>query len=79
MSREVLVFIIGFILVILPSLGIPNNWKTVALYVIGGLLIVLGYSLRRSAYIRSIEQSNGERSTDSYVESPEVTNPTSSV
>jgi hypothetical protein len=32
------------------------------------LLIVIGYSLRRAAYIRSIERENGERSTDSFVE-----------
>ena len=69
MSRESLVFLIGIALVLVPSLGVPSQWKTIFFYAAGVILIVVGYSLRRAAYLRSIEHENGERKTDSYEES----------
>ena len=69
MSREVIVFILGILLLLVPQLGIPDSWKLYFYIVAGVILIVVGYSLRRSAYLRSIDQGNGERSTESYVES----------
>lgn len=69
MSREVIVFIVGTLLLIVPHLGIPDDWKSYFFIGAGFLLIIVGYSLRRSAFLRSIDQGNGERSTESYVES----------
>lgn len=69
MSRESFVFLAGIVIVVIPQLGIPPSWKEYALFGIGVLLILVGYSLRRAAFIRSIEQDNGEHETDSYVES----------
>lgn len=69
MSRESLVLLLGVVIFFAPTLGIPEEWK---LYIISGsglLLIVIGYTLRRSAYLRSIERENGTRETDSFVES----------
>lgn len=69
MSRESIVFIIGALLVLIPYLGIPDSWKATFFLIAGLLLMFVGYSLRRSAYLRSIKKENGERSTDSFVES----------
>ncbi len=68
MSRESIVFTLGILLLVIPHLGIPESWKFYFLITAGVLLVVVGYSLRRSAYLRSIERDNGERGTDSFVE-----------
>lgn len=69
MSKESIVFFVGILLLIVPQIGVPENWKFFFYTLTGILLIIIGYSLRRAAYLRSIDQGNGERSTDSYVES----------
>ncbi len=53
---------------VVPHVGIPEDWKVYAYAVSGMILMVVGYSLRQKAYIRSIEKENGERDTDSFVE-----------
>ena len=68
MKRESLVFFLGFVVALLPFLGIPNLWKRTALAALGGALVLVGYQLRRLAYLRSIEDHTGERKTDVYVE-----------
>ena len=69
MSREALVILLGFTLILWPSVGIPTLWKTYGLIGIGIVLVLLGYSLRHSRYLRTIDRGNGERGTDSFVES----------
>lgn len=68
MKRESLVFLLGAIVASVPFLGIPNDMRRIMLVVAGAFLIVLGYQLRRLAFLRSIAQENGERKTDVYVE-----------
>lgn len=34
-----LIFALGIILIVLPFLGVPGSWRTVALVIIGALLI----------------------------------------
>jgi hypothetical protein len=68
-SRESLVFLLGVIVFVIPLIGVPPLWKEYAITIIGILLILVGFSLRRSAYYRKIDRGNGERSTDSFVES----------
>lgn len=68
MSRETIVFIAGIATVVVPHLGVPDRWKLVTLTVVGAVLIWLGYSLRRSAFLRKIDRGNGERAADSFVE-----------
>jgi uncharacterized membrane protein len=68
MSRESLVFVLGFIVFFLPFLGLPNDYKRIIFAVSGGLLMVAGYSLRRSAFLRSLENGSGERKSDAFVE-----------
>jgi len=41
---------------VVPHVGIPEDWKVYAYAVSGMILMVVGYSLRQKAYIRSIEK-----------------------
>jgi len=68
MSRESLVFVLGLIVFFTPFLGILWDSKKIILVISGTLLMVLGYSLRRSAFLRSIDTGNGERASDAFVE-----------
>lgn len=69
MSREGIILITGVLLTIIPYLGVPSDWKRIATVLLGVMLIVIGYSLRRRAYLRSIETESGERRADVFVES----------
>ena len=69
MSRESFVFALGILLFITPFLGIPNSYKEWVVIVSGIVIMFLGYSLRRSAFLRSISDDRGERRGDAFVES----------
>lgn len=71
MTRETLVFLFGIAVFFLPHLGIPSDWKTFMISASGAILVLVGYSLRRKEFLRRIDQGNGERSTDSFVEATE--------
>ena len=72
MSKETLVFVFGIILLVIPFLGIPEEWRQYFVAVIGALLVFIGYALRRIVFLRRIERQSGERASDSFVESTEV-------
>jgi hypothetical protein len=71
MTKETFVFFTGILLVILPFLGIPEVWRQYSVAGLGGLLILVGYALRRAVYLARIDRGNGERGTDSFVETTE--------
>jgi len=71
MSKETLVFLLGVVLVLVPTLGIPDAWREWGLMGIGALLVLVGYILRRDAYLKRIDRGDGERGTDSFVETTE--------
>lgn len=71
MSKETLVFLFGIALTLLPFLGMPSEWRQFAIAAIGILLILIGYALRRRAFLERIDRGNGERGTDSFVETTE--------
>lgn len=71
MSKETLVFVIGFALTIIPFLGVPESWRQLTIAGLGGFLILLGYLLRRAAFFRRIDRGNGERGIDAFVETTE--------
>lgn len=73
MSKETLVFVLGTLVFFVPFVGFPNEWKDWFLMGAGILLIVSGYTLRRKAFFQSLEQENGERRADVFVESPIAT------
>ncbi|MCB9816314.1 hypothetical protein H6786_02850 [Candidatus Nomurabacteria bacterium] len=66
--KETLVFISGILLTIIPFLGIPHMWRQYTVLGIGIFLIIVGYVLRRAVFLRRLEKGNGERGTDSFVE-----------
>lgn len=68
MSRESIVLLLGIILFLLPHLGVPEQWKLYFYTAAGLVLIFVGYSLRRSAYLHSIETAEGEHESDSFAE-----------
>lgn len=68
MSKGTLAFLLGIILILLPYLGIPSVWKNYLYVGLGVVLILLGYGLRRAQYFREIDQGNGERSGETFVE-----------
>jgi hypothetical protein len=70
MSQESLVLLGGFIIILIPSLGIPNAYDRWIFGVLGFVIAVIGYRLRRAAYLRSIETPHGEHRADAYVENP---------
>ena len=71
MSKEMLVFIIGFALTVIPFLGIPESWRQMMVVGCGALLVLLGYLLRRAAFFRRIDRGAGERGIDAFVEKTE--------
>ncbi len=68
MSKETFVFIFGILLTIIPFMGVPEAWRQYTVFCIGVLLILIGYALRRSVYLSRIDKGDGERQTDSFVE-----------
>ena len=69
MTQETLIFILGVALLIAPFLGIPADLKVYIYVSIAVLLMIIGYRLRYARFLRSIETADGERQTDSFVES----------
>lgn len=68
MYREVVVILGGFLVIIVPFLGMPQMWKEVLLPVVGGVLVVLGYWLLRIRLLKESESETGGRATDTFVE-----------
>ena len=68
MSRESLVFITGIVVFLTAFSGFPKKWEEIILIVSGIVLMIVGFSLRRTAFLRSIDTGNGERASDAFVE-----------
>jgi hypothetical protein len=71
MRKTLLVCLIGFICITLPYLGVP---EIVRLYIttgVGVFLVLLGYMLLRDEILRRSDMGNGERGSDSFVETTE--------
>lgn len=71
MTKETLVFLTGILLTVIPFLGIPETWRQNLVVGLGFVLILTGYALRRGIYLSHIDHGNGERGTDSFVETTE--------
>jgi hypothetical protein len=68
MSKESLVFLIGFVLLLVPFLGVPGLYKERLIIFFGVLLMIVGYRLRRHAFLSSLEEG-GEKRGNTFVES----------
>jgi len=71
LMKETTVFVFGILLTIIPFLGIPLLWRQYIIFGVGVILILVGYALRRRAFLARIDKGNGERGTDSFVETTE--------
>ena len=69
MSKESLVFVFGGIVFFTPFLGLPSEYKEWIFIASGILLMIVGYRLRRMAFLKSLEHESGERRGDAFVES----------
>lgn len=68
MRKETLVGLIGLLLILLPYVGIPDDWKRWLTVVFGAGLLLLGYLLLRDRFYYEADLGNGERGTDTFVE-----------
>jgi uncharacterized protein YjeT (DUF2065 family) len=68
MTKETLVALLGFILILLPYVGIPDDWKKLSTALIGAFLMLLGYLLLRDRFSLQTDLGNGERGADTFVE-----------
>ena len=68
MKKETLVLIVGFLLILLPSLGVPEEWKRTATISLGVFLMLLGYLLIKVRLQSDSDMGNGERGGDTFVE-----------
>lgn len=71
MSKPTLVFLFGILLTVAPFLGVPEWWRQYLIAGIGVLLIFIGYALRRERFLVDLERGDGERGTDSFIETTE--------
>ena len=68
MSRGTIIFWLGFLLILVPFLGIPTLWQRGLVIGIGAVLILLGYIQRRSEFLQQFQGPSGERHSDTFVE-----------
>jgi hypothetical protein len=57
---------------VVPFLGIPEEWRFGGVLVLGIILVFVGYALRRSVYLDAIDHGNGERGNNSFVETTDT-------
>ncbi len=64
MSKEMSVIVLGFLVVVIPHLGVPGSWHAILFGVSGLAIAILGFLLRGETI------SRGMRKTDSpFIES----------
>ena len=66
--KGTIIFFFGIALMLIPSLGIPLQWKQYILFGMGILLLLIGYVVRRADYFRTLESEGGLRSEETFVE-----------
>jgi hypothetical protein len=71
MTKGTAIFLIGLLLIIVPSLGIPLLWKHGIYVAFGILLLAFGYTLRRRQYLDLLEQDGETRTRETFVETTE--------
>ncbi len=71
MTKGTLIFLLGILLIIVPSLGVPLWWKQIIYGAFGILLIGIGYSLRRTQYLATLDQDGSTRTAETFVETTE--------
>ena len=72
MSKETSVFLLGIIIFFTGFSGLPSEYKEWIFIVSGVLLVVIGYRLRRQAFLKSIEHDGGEKKSEMFAESEQI-------
>ena len=65
MFRQSLVLLLGLGVFFTPFLGLPTDWKDYLIIGMGVILIVVGYSLRRGAYLKRSEMTADDEAEQS--------------
>ena len=68
MRSEWVVGVLGFLLVLVPYLGIPETSKQVFISGAGVVLLVTSYMLARARFFRDTKLNDQERGADTFVE-----------
>lgn len=71
MSKESIVFFLGFIVFLTPFLGVPHDIKDWIIRVAGVLLMFFGYQLRRKLFLLSLTQGEELKSNAFSESAPE--------
>lgn len=71
MTKGTAIFLLGLLIIILPSLGIPAIWKQSILIAVGILLLGIGYTLRRAQYLSTLDHDGSVRTAETFVETTE--------
>lgn len=71
MTKGTLVFLLGLVTIILPTLGVPLWWKQIIFGAMGIVLLGIGYSIRRSQYLATLEHDGTVRTAETFVETTE--------
>ena len=61
MTLDALIMLAGAFVAVLPSLGFPNSWDTVLLFLAGVFIIALGIVVRRrrGSSVSPLEKTSG--------------------
>jgi len=68
MSKEALVMVLGALIFLTPFMGIPREHKEWFFIGAGIVLMIIGYRLRRLAFLRSLEDGSGQKRADAFTE-----------
>lgn len=71
MRKAMIVSVTGIVLILLPYLGIPELFQQYLTVGSGVLMLIFGYLFMRDEMLRRSDLGNGERGSDSYVETTE--------
>lgn len=71
MTKGTLVFLLGLVTIVLPSLGIPMLWKQIVFAVMGVVFVGIGYSIRRAQYLATLQNDGTIRTAETFVETTE--------
>ena len=57
MSKEMLVIVLGLLVIVVPSLGLPGSWRGVLLVLTGVAIVSVGFLLRGEVISKGVQGS----------------------
>ncbi len=71
MTKGTAIFLLGLLIIVMPSFGIPVLWKQVLSVLVGCIMLGIGYSLRRAQYLATLDHDGVVRTAETFVETTE--------